>query len=176
MSTSPLGSLRSWVLDGALAGLSVPPTVLAVLLLLAWWLQGSAGGEAWEVVIVSSVVGLGIGLVTSPALWRAASLAWPWPLLSLSLGPALGSLSAWTTLTLLSWAMDGRSPSLSREEWLILLGLGAFAIGPPWVAYVAVRSRGRPGTPVVLATLCWVAGATALVVGVTWVRRRGWIL
>jgi hypothetical protein len=173
---SPLGSWRSWLLDSALAGLTVPPTVLAVLVLMMRWLEGSTASKALESVLLSSLVGLVIGLVTGPLAWAAASSTWSRPLLTMAIGPVLGALSAVITLLLLSWLLDGRDPSFRLEEWLILLGLGAFAIGPPWVAYVAVRGKGHWGTHVVLATLVWVAGATALLVGLTWLRHYGWRL
>jgi hypothetical protein len=177
MESQPLGSWRSWLLDSALVGATVPPTVLGVLFLMLSALQGGLGSGAFLALTVSAVLGLGIGLLVGPVAWGAASRAWSRPLLALALGPALGTLAAGATLFLLSWAVDGRSPSLGMEKWLIVLGLGAFAIGPPWVAYVAVRSRGRSGTPVVPATLCWAAGSTAIAVGMTWLRHRyGWFL
>jgi hypothetical protein len=174
--SSPLGSWRSWLLDSGLAGLTVPPTVLAVLFLLLSWLEGSIGSQAFEGLVLSSLLGLMMGLVTGPVAWAAASVTWSRPLLTMAIGPVMGSLSAVITLILLSWMMDGRNPSFRLEHWLLLLGLGAFAIGPPWVAYVAVRSKGHRGTHVVLATLIWVAGATALMVGLTWLRHYGWRL
>jgi hypothetical protein len=174
MEVYPLGSLRSWLLDGALTGLGVPPTVLGVVILVVTWAEGSPGDGVVVGLLVSAGVGLGLGLLTAPAAWRVATLFWPRSLLVMSLGPVLGALCAALLLHLLSWAIDGRPPPSKIDRWLMLLSLGASTLGPPWVAYVAVRSRGRSGTPVVLVTLCWAAAGTALLMGAEWLRRYGW--
>jgi hypothetical protein len=56
--------------------------------------------------------------------------------------------------------------SQASESLLRTAAVGALLVGPPWVAYVAVRSRGRSGLALIPVTWAWVALAGAGVV--TW--------
>jgi hypothetical protein len=156
-----LGSLRSWWVHAAVVGALTPAAgvmgVLAVDLAMG---RPPSPGEVARVVGMLVGSGVAAGVALGPVAWVVARLAWRvHPALALSSGGLVGALGAAAVYASARWAMD------ASFQWLWVLevaGAGAATLGPPWVGYVAVRSRGRSGLGVVAATALWATVPGAL--------------
>lgn len=161
----PLGTLGSWMRDGLVAGALLPPAALLTMLIVLQALEGGKGDELVELVglsLASGILGAALALLVVPGAWWLASRGWRLPPLALSLGPSLGAGCALVLLELIALMMDGHRSAFSVGGPALRLGFGALALGPPWMAYLAVRSRGRSGMPAVLGAIAWGACCAAL--------------
>jgi hypothetical protein len=114
-------------------------------------------GGVCTAVAVSGACGLLLGPVLGGLAWGAAQRA---RLLALgvgALGTGLGALCA-AEITLM--VLGHSSPDLPVR--LLVLAFGATASLPPGLGYLAVRSRGRSGLPVLLASALWLVVPVAL--------------
>ncbi|MCB9686642.1 MAG: hypothetical protein H6738_25630 [Alphaproteobacteria bacterium] len=151
------GTLGTWARDGAVAG--------AVTAIVGWGLSIGVilvlltGSPQWDrllAIVSATLVGAS---VLGAAAWSVG-----WWLVVRSRGLALAAVPAVAGLTAPLLALASLAPvvgaykvsTMPLEVWLLSVGFGAVAVGPPWMAYVAVRIRGRSGLPVVLASVAWV--------------------
>jgi hypothetical protein len=163
------GSPDSWLLDGALAGALIPAASFLGALLTAAWLDRQPldklllhGGTVCVLGLL--VYGGGfVGVLLGPLAGLLVRWLWRVPLLVWGLGAALGAGCAWLGTLWLDLAVPSRG---------LLAGWGALALGAPWVAYVAVRGRGRSGTPVVMVSVGWAVLTASLTVVAHWLRWR----
>lgn len=151
------GSLRSWSRDGALAG--------AITAAVGWAMSTGVivgaltGSPRWDRLFAVSLATLAGATALGTLVWSAG-----WWLVgrSRALGLAAGPVAAalvspvLALVSLAPFVPPHKIGSVPPEVWLLSAGFGAVAVGPPWVAYVAVRSRGRPGLPVVVASAAWI--------------------
>jgi hypothetical protein len=165
VSDDPLGSPDSWLHDGMLAGALLPNATLCGALLTTELLDGRLPQPPDLGVICAmsllAVAGGFLGVLLGPLAGLLARTASGVPLLVWAVGPLLGGCCAW----LAQLPLD-----LSAPHRAMVTSAGALTLGPPWVAYVAVRSQGRSGTPVVLATTCWAALVAVLLVSLEWLH------
>jgi hypothetical protein len=118
------------------------------------------------------VIGTVLAVLVAPVVRFLAERAWAvLPLLAFVLGPVAGALAA-VALLLLTLVAAGEDPSVSGDGFLALLGFGAVAVGPPWIAYLAVRAAGRSGTGVALASTAWMAVPVGILIVVEELSRR----
>ena len=174
-----LGTLGSWMRDAVLAGALMPGSVMVAIFLVFQVLDGGMGSEIGEfaaLIGTSGLIGAILAAATAPAAWWLACRAWKVPLVSFALGPAVGAGCAWVVVEATSLLLDGSRATYGPGGVLLLLAFGAFVLGPPWVGYVAVRSRGRSGLPAVLGSLLWAAGAGVMLILLDWLMRgsNGW--
>lgn len=157
----PLGTLRSWMYDGLLAGVLLPPSVLTTLVITLATLGGERLPEdLLSGLAISCCIGAALASALTPLAWGAARMAWRTPLASLSLGPGVGAAGTWAAACLFSVLVEGHPLKLGPAGHLALLGFGALTVGMPWMGYLAVRSRGRSGLPAVLGSVVWASGCT----------------
>lgn len=170
----PLGSLSSWIRDGVCAGALIPAGILLALVGLAYLDRHDPNLKDFPEILVASILtGVCAGLIVAPIAHGLALISWRIPLLTLALGPLFGAIAARLSLEIVARMVDERPPEFHFQENAIVLGYGAFVIGPPWVSYVAVRSKGRSGLPVIAASSLWASSTILIVIGLAWLRRFG---
>jgi hypothetical protein len=168
-----MGSWRSWLLDSVLLGVLLPPTMMLAGELAESLIHGDDLPPGGPRVLSACALGGGtLGLLLGPVIFLVARVSWRFPLLLMGMGPMMGGLSTWAWMGLMFWMLEAKGPGMSPAKWLLVWGLGAFATGPPWVAYVAVRHRGRPTWPIVLSAVIWGAAASVSMVGWGWLRQN----
>jgi hypothetical protein len=153
----PLGSWPTWLTDGAIGGAVLPNA--AFFGAIAWSIATSAGGTSERLgvaVSLMALVGGGFGGLAAPLMWWVATRSWRWsPLAGLALGPLAGGIGALLLFHAVEWLFSGRMPYLEWWHAVLLASAGGTALGPPWVAYLAVRSRRKRGLGVVAAAVVW---------------------
>jgi hypothetical protein len=113
-------------------------------------------GEAISIVAVSALAGAAIGALAGPIAWALAALASrASPALALAVGPVIGVGAVHAFMLSFAWLLGKTDPHRDLVDWVVLSALGGLMVGPPWIAYVAVRRRGRRGLGVVLAASLW---------------------
>lgn len=165
-SDRDLGTLGSWILDGTLAGGLLP--AVACGLIFGWTWATEPGGPPVRVVVavfvLAAAIGGALGSVLAPVLRWGARRSWRvTPALAFGLGPAAGALCTVILVFAILFAM-GEPPAFDPSDLVVLLGFGGVAIGPPWVAYLAVRAARRRGTAVAIASTVWMVAPVAILI------------
>jgi hypothetical protein len=159
-----LGTMGSWVRDAVLAGAGMPAGALSVVGFV-YALRDPLSPLFLDVLVTAVLVGGTLGLLLGAPAWLLARLVWrAGALPAFALGPAMGALGAPLALGGTELAMAGSS---STAALLAMAAFGALSFGPPWAAYLSVRSRGRSGLGVVLGSALWAAGCALLLLGWT---------
>jgi hypothetical protein len=167
MPPDELGSVWSWVRDAVLAGAVMPAGALATVG-FAYALRDLISPLFLDVFFTAVIVGGILGALLGAPAWLAARLVWRSGVLpAFAMGPVMGALGAPLALWGTELAMAGRS---SAGALLAMAAFGAVSVGPPWVAYLSVRSRGRSGMAVVLGSGLWAAGCALMLMG--WMELR----
>jgi hypothetical protein len=167
MPSEELGSLGSWVRDAVLAGALMPAGALATVA-VAYAQRDLLSPLFLDVLVTAVIVGGVLGALLGAPACLAARLVWrSGALPAFALGPAMGALGAPVALWGTELAMAGSS---STGALLAMAAFGAISFGPPWAAYLSVRSRGRSGLGVVLGAGLWAAGCALLLLG--WAELR----
>ena len=146
-----LGSFRSWVRDGAVAGTWLTTQFLLTITVLQYQLDlrgaartvGDNFGDGFVAAVLTGLVG---GMV-SAVLWWPAKRAYRFhPFLSFLGGPLWGVAVACVGLAVSLSATHTRG-SLFNVHWGIVSLLGTGTVLLAWPVYVVLRQRGRGGWP-----------------------------
>ena len=146
--------MRDFVAVGTLAPASVIVTVVALLIFFGWL------HTPWSIILGVAVLCSGAGAIIGAlfALPLYGLARWLWPrarLVAFATGPVAGVIAANGIVSVLWVAIsDG---SFGFFELTPFTGLGALGVGPPWIAYLAVRHAGRSAVWVVAATPVWLS-------------------
>lgn len=145
----------SWVRDATLTTALAPQCLvlggLGVSAATGTWNGGSDGVLAAVGVVGLVSVGVWI-LVSLPAALIGAALTRHHPFWAAAFGLTAGAVAAAAFLMLATSGLGGGAPA---PVLLLAASAGVVTIGPPWVAYVAVRHRGRSGLPIVGVAAVW---------------------